>query len=588
MNADRLARLRTELRRIGVDGFIVPRADEHLGEYVPASAERLAWLTGFTGSAGVAAVTQERACVFSDGRYILQMATQTDAKLWERRHMIEEPPATWLAHAGHDAPKLRIGYDPWLISDDGLKPYIEARLEMVPLAQNPIDTVWDDRPAPPMAPALPHQLEWAGLSGPDKQHDIGAALRKDRLSAAVVSDPASIAWLFNLRGSDVPFTPFALGFALAHADGHCELFMAPEKLPPETRAWLGNGVTVCERSALPGALAKLAGKRVRVDTTATNAWFAQTLRAAGAEVVAGLDPCMLPKAKKNAVEREGARLAHRRDAVAVCRFLRWLESAAGRETEMSAASRLLELRQAQEAFRGESFPAISAAGEHGAIMHYRVGPETNRPLRPNELYLIDSGGQYVCGTTDITRTVWTGPDSPPETLRDHFTRVLKGHIAIATLTFPKGVAGPHIDAFARQALWQVGLDYDHGTGHGVGSFLSVHEGPVSLSRAARVIPLDEGMLLSNEPGYYLPGAYGIRLENLLFVRTEAFPQALKTFFGFETVSLAPFDRRMIMRSLLTQAERSWIDAYHARVAAEIGPLLEGDEREWLEAACRVL
>ncbi len=595
MHAERLAALRAELARRTLDGFIVPRADEHLGEYVPANAERLSWLTGFTGSAGLAAVLADRAAVFSDGRYVLQLASQTDAALWERRHSIDEPPPAWLAQ--HAAGK-RIGYDPLLIGEDGLQRFTEAGLVMVPTEANPLDAVWADRPPAPLDPAVPHALALAGRSAAEKREEIAATLRAAKQDAAVITDPASIAWLLNIRGGDVSFNPIALGFAVLHADGGCELFMAPEKIPAATRDWLGNAVSVQDRAALPGALARLKGKRVRVDAGGSPAWFAQTLRAAGAEVVAGMDPCMLPKACKNATEQQGSRDAHARDAVAVCRFLRWLETAGGRETEISAAERLLAFRAEVELFRGESFPAISGAGEDGAIIHYRVTPETNRALNPNEVYLCDSGAQYLDGTTDITRTIWTGPDAPPEELRDRFTRVLKGHIAISALVFPAGVCGAHLDGFARAALWQAGLDYDHGTGHGVGSYLSVHEGPVSLSRAARPIALAAGMVLSNEPGFYLPGAYGIRIENLLLVQPAAFAGAAcagvasagaaRPFLRFETLTLAPYDRRLIAPWLLTGAEVDWVDAYHARVAAEIGPHMPVGDRDWLAAACRSL
>jgi Xaa-Pro aminopeptidase len=329
---------------------------------------------------------------------------------------------------------------------------------------------------------------------------------------------------------------------------------------------------------------------VRVDSAGSPVWFAQTLRSVEATVVAGPDPCLLPKARKNDVEQRGARNAHARDAVAVCRFLHFLAETGprGSETEMSAAAKLLDLRQQVEGFRGESFPAISGAGEHGAIIHYRVTEETNRPIRPDEVYLIDSGGQFLDGTTDITRTVWTGPGKPPAGLREQVTRVMKGHIAIATLVFPHGVGGAHLDAFARRALWQVGLDYDHGTGHGVGSYLSVHEGPVSLSRLARPVPIESGMILSNEPGYYLPGAHGIRLENLLLVQEAKLPTASKPFLGFETLTLAPFDLRLIDAALLDTAERAWLDAYHQRVLREIGPRLDAATRQWLEQACAPL
>lgn len=583
--AGKLASLRAALRRRGLDGFIVPRADEHLGEYVPPAAERLAWLTGFTGSAGVAAVLPDRAAVFTDGRYRLQLAAQIDPALWEPRHLLEDPPPAWLAaHAG-----AKIGYDPMLISEDGLALYVKAGLAMEAVADNPIDAIWTDRPLPPGAPAYPHALPWAGRGAAEKRAEIAEQVRKAREDAAVISDPASIAWLLNIRGNDVAFTPVALGFAIIHAEGRVELFMDPAKLPDETRRWLGNEVATAPPAALAPALHRLGGKRVRVDPAGSPVWFAQELRRAGAQVVAGSDPCLLPKACKNATEQQGARNAHLRDAVAVCRFLHWLAGAgpAGTETEISAAAHLTALRAENASFRGESFPAISGAGEHGAIIHYRVTPATNRPIRPDELYLIDSGAQYPDGTTDITRTVWTGPGVPPPTLRERTTRVLKGHIAIASLVFPQGTTGVHLDAFARRALWQIGLDYDHGTGHGVGSYLSVHEGPVSLSRLARPVALAAGMILSDEPGYYRPDHYGIRLENLLLVQPAKLDGS-ESFLAFDTLTLAPFDRRLIDPALLERAEREWLNAYHARVLAAVGPALPTDAHEWLRAACAPL
>ena len=583
MTSSHLADLRAALARLGLHGFLVPRADEHLGEYVPPSAERLAWLAGFTGSAGLAVVLAEQAALFVDGRYVLQAAAQTDAALWQRRHVTQEPPAQWLAAAAPAG--ARIGYDPWLLADETLQRFLDAGLTMVPTEPNPIDALWRDRPGPPLHPAEPHPLAFAGRSSAEKRADIAGALRGAHEDAAVLSDPAAIAWLLNIRGSDVPYTPFALGFALIAADGAVTLFMDRHKLPAPTRAWLGEGVTLADRAALPAALAALAGRRVRVDPAHAPVWFAQRLRAAGATVSAGMDPCLLPKACKNPVEQDGARAAHRRDAVALCRFLHWLATAPERETEISAAAQLLAFRAAVADFRGESFPAISAAGEHGAIMHYRVDADSNRPIRADELYLIDSGAQYPDGTTDVTRTIWTGTGRPPEELRDRFTRVLKGHIAIATLLFPQGVAGAHLDGFARHALWQEGLDFDHGTGHGVGSYLSVHEGPVSLSRLARPVPLAPGMILSDEPGFYAPGRYGIRLENLLLVQPARLAEASRPFLGFETLTLAPFDRALIEPALLTLDEIAWLDAYHARVLAEVGPALAAAQQAWLDRAC---
>lgn len=585
MDTSHLSALREELAREGLDGFVISRADEHLGEYVPPSAERLAWLTGFTGSAGLAIVLPDRAAVFTDGRYTLQLAEQTDPALWERKHITESPPPSWLA--ANVSSGARIGYDPLLFSEEGVARYAEAGITLHPVARNPVDAVWTDRPPPPAVPARPHQLRFAGRSADEKRAQIAKALTDAKQDAAVLTDPSSIAWLLNIRGGDVPFTPFALGFAIMHADGGVELFMDPAKLPEATRAWLGNAVSIAGREALASALSKLGGKRVRVDPSGAPVWFAQRLREAGATVVAAADPCLLPKACKNEVEQQGARNAHVRDAVAVCRFLHWVSERAprGDETEMSAAAHLLALRGEEEGFRGESFPAISGAGEHGAIIHYRVTPESNRAIRPNEVYLIDSGAQYVDGTTDITRTLWTGPEAAPNDLRERVTRVMQGHIAIATLVFPSGVGGAHVDAFARRALWAAGLDYDHGTGHGVGSYLSVHEGPVSLSRLARSVPIAEGMILSNEPGYYLPDQYGIRLENLLLVQPADLPNANKPFLRFETLTLAPFDTRLLDPAIMARAERDWLNTYHARVLAEVGPMLETDARAWLTRAC---
>jgi len=583
-----LSALREELKRRELDGFLVPRSDDHLGEYVPPSAERLAWLTGFTGSAGLAVVLAAQAAVFTDGRYVLQLAAQTDPAFWQRLHSVEHPPSAWLAEQAPQA--SRIGYDPMLISEDALGRYVEAGLTMVPVETNPIDVVWTERPMPPCAPAIPHPLVYAGRSAEDKRRDVAASLKEAKQDAAVLTDPASIAWLLNIRGADVPFAPLALSFALVHADGPGELFIDPAKLSPTTRAWLGNSVAIADYPALAPALDRLAGKCVRVDATGSPVWFAQRLRSVGAKVIAAPDPCLLPKACKNETEQRGARDAHARDAIAVCRFLHWLSAAAptGTESEMSAAAALLGFREALDGFKGESFPAISGAGADGAIIHYRVTEASDRPIMADEVYLIDSGAQYPDGTTDITRTIWTGPSDPPAALREQFTRVLRGHISLATTIFPKGVTGAHLDAFARKPLWEIGLDFDHGTGHGVGSYLSVHEGPVSISRLARRVPIGAGMILSNEPGYYLPDQYGIRLENLLLVTAADPPATGKPFLCFETLTMAPFDRTLLEPSLMTQAEITWLNAYHARVLAAVGPKLSTEERRWLAAACASL
>ena len=585
--SERLAAVRAEMRKQNLAAFLVPRSDEHLGEYVPASAERLAWLTGFTGSAGLAVVFADHAAVWSDGRYVLQLASETDGDLWERLHLQTQPPPRYVAR--RVPVDGVVGYDPWLMSEDQLARYREAGLTLSAVAANPVDLAWQvGRPAAPMAPAVAFDLQYAGKSAEEKRRQVAELLTSEDCQAAVLSDPASIAWLLNIRGADIGFVPVPLGFAIVHADAAVELFMAPEKLPQETRAWLGNGVAAAPREALPDALAALSGQRVRLDIAGAPAWFAETLRGAGATLVPGQDPCLALKASKNGVEQEGARAAQLRDGVALCRFLQWVEGAAGHETEMSAAGRLLQFRQEGALFRGESFPAISAAGEHGAIMHYRVSEATDRAILPDETYLIDSGAQYLDGTTDVTRTIWTGPGLPTADLREKYTRVLKGHIAIATLIFPEGVAGVRLDAFARAALWQVGLDFDHGTGHGVGSYLSVHEGPASLSPHLRAAPLAQGMILSNEPGFYLPGEYGIRLENLLLVRDAGLPNATRPFLRFETLTWAPFDRVLIEPALLTDEECRWLNAYHATVLAKIGPQLPAQSRDWLAQACAAL
>lgn len=578
-HAERLVRLRAAMDAQSLRGFIVPRADEHLGEYVPDCAERLAWLTGFTGSAGLALVLPDRAAVFSDGRYTLQLAQQTDPALYEPLHLTEQPPPAWLAtHATGP-----VAYDPWLMSEESLVRYRDAGVTLVEVAENPIDQVWHDRPPAPQNPVVPHPLVYAGLSSTEKRSEVALKLAEARQDAAILTDPASIAWLLNVRGGDVAFTPFALGFAILHVDGTAQLFMDPVKLGPIVREWLGPGVSCAGREALAPALQALQGQRVRVDPAGAPAWFAQTLRAAGATVVDGPDPCAVPKACKNAVEQGGARAAHVRDAVALCRFLHWLETEGRGHTEMQAAAQLLAFRAEAPEFRGESFPTISGAGEHGAIIHYRASADSDRILGANEAYLIDSGAQYLDGTTDVTRTVWTGPGHPPDELRDRFTRVLQGHIALATARFPEGVSGPHLDAFARRALWDAGLDYDHGTGHGVGSYLSVHEGPASISRLGKMVPLAPGMILSDEPGFYLPGQYGIRLENLLLVQTA--PLGPRKFLQFETLTLAPFDTRLLRYDLLRSHEQKWLERYHARVGAEIGPLLQGTAQDWLRRAC---
>ncbi len=577
----RVAALRAACAAKGLSGYIIPRADEYLGEYVPPCAERLAWISGFTGSAGLAIVLTDRAAVFSDGRYTLQLEQQTDGAVWERLHMIEDKPEAWLRAA---APGRRIGYDPWTISADALARF--TGVEMVPVSSNLVDVVWTDRPAPPLGPAMPYAETYAGEGSAAKRRRLGAVLGEAGQDAAILSDGASLAWLFNIRGTDLEFCPFALGYALLRQDGTASLFMAPEKITPALRDHLGPEVSIATPTELPTAITGLKGQLVRYAPDTQPVWFETALREAGAIVAAGSDPVALPRACKNITEQDGARAAHLRDGVAMAEFLAWAAEALpkGGETEMSAAQTLLACRARRELFKGESFPAISGAGENGAIIHYRVTPESNRKIRPNEVYLIDSGGQYLDGTTDITRTIWTGPGPAPAAVKAHVTRVLAGTIALARAVFPEGVAGAHLDAFARAELWRAGLDYDHGTGHGVGAYLSVHEGPASISRAAKPVALAEGMILSDEPGYYLPGAYGIRMENLLLVQKAPFEAAPKCFLCFETLTLVPFDRALIEPGLLPREALDWLNAYHAHLRATLAPHLSPKALSWLKAA----
>lgn len=584
--ADRLTALRSCLRQEGLDGLIIPRSDEYLGEYVPACAERLAWISGFTGSAGVAIVLADQAAVFSDGRYITQMDEQVDGSLWTRRHISEAPPAAWLKEtAPGDA---KIGYDPRVISRVALKSFDVPGIRLVPTTRNLVDVVWTDRPAPPAGPAVPHPLKFAGESSADKRKRLGAALAAARQDAAVISDATSVAWLLNIRGTDVPCTPVVLSTALLYADGTADLFLAPAKVTDDLRAWLGPDVTLRTPDELPDRLSALSGKTVAVDPAGTPVWYAQFLTGAGAHVVDSPDPCALPRAMKNQTEQEGARRAHLRDAVAVCRFLHWAEEHIAETTELDAVTRLHEFRAEAPEFRDESFDTISGAGPNGAIMHYRVTPESSRLVGPDTVYLVDSGGQYADGTTDITRTIWSGPGDPPADLKDAFTRVLKGNLLLARSVFPAGTGGHALDVLARFALWQARLDFDHGTGHGVGSYLSVHEGPQRISKAWNPIALAPGMIISNEPGYYRPGAYGIRLETLVMVTPPEKGPDGKPFLSFETLTLAPFDRRLIDVTLLGAEDIAALDAYHARVLAHVRPLLTADAAAWLEKACAPL
>ena len=596
---DRLAALRAELAARGLDGFVVPLTDEHMSEYVGPYAQRLQWLTGFGGSAGAAVVladpfTGKGAAIFTDGRYTLQVREQVDGAEWDYVDVPATSVADWLA--AHALAGARIGYDPWLHPrawvDGTARRLADAGATMVPVESNPVDAVWTDRPRPSDAPLAVYDHPAAGASSAEKRARVADWLGEQRADAVVLTALDSIAWALNIRGSDVAHTPVALSYAIVHADGATDLFVAPEKVGDEVRRHLGNAVRLHDRAAFPHAFARLAGKRVAVDPERAVAAIADGLAAAGATVVPLRDPVVLAKAIKHPAEVAGHRAASIRDGAALCRFLRWAETAlpAGGETELSAAARLLAFRGASGLHLDSSFSTISATGAHGASPHYHVTAESNAAIEPGQLFLIDSGGQYADGTTDVTRVVPVGEPTPE--MRDRFTRVLKGHIAIATAIFPDGTSGAQIDTFARRPLWEAGLDFAHGTGHGIGSYLSVHEGPQRIAQpnypgGASLEPLRAGMMLSNEPGYYKPGEYGIRIENLLLIepRTIAGGDPDRAMLGFETLTWAPIERRLIEPALLTADERAWLDGYHAQVLAKLEPELDADERAWLAGKC---
>lgn len=587
--AARLADLRAELAHRGLAGLIVPLTDEYQSEYVPLCAQRLSWLTGFTGSAGLAIVLTDKAAIWSDGRYTLQLAQQVDGALFERLHISDQPAGDWLK--SNLKPGDKLAYDPWLHTEGGVKAFTAActaaGAELVAATTNPIDAVWADQPPPPLGPVRIQDVALTGRHAADKRADIARGVRERKADAVVLTLPESIAWLLNIRGSDVPHTPLPLSMAVLHADAAVDLYIDMRKLDAEVKKHLGD-VRLHDASAFPSALAALgdARKTVQVDPATSGSYVLQRLEAAGATLIRAEDPCLLPKACKTEAELDGTRAAHRRDGAAVSKFLAWLDAQSARGggiDEIAAAEKLQSFRRLSNELRDLSFTTISGAGSNGAIVHYRVTAETNKPLEPGNLYLVDSGGQYPDGTTDITRTVAIG--EPSEEMRDRFTRVLKGHIALAMVKFPEGTTGSQLDALARRPLWEIGLDYDHGTGHGVGSYLSVHEGPQRISKVGNTVALKPGMIISNEPGYYKTGGYGIRIENLIAVRVETEKtESGKRWLGFETLTRAPLDRRLIQLDLLTPAEVGWVDAYHALVWQEIAPLVDDATRDWMKQA----
>ncbi|OIS95249.1 aminopeptidase P family protein [Brucella cytisi] len=587
----RVAKLRAKMAELGLDGFLVPRADEHQGEYVPPHAQRLAWLTGFTGSAGAALILKNSAYIFVDGRYELQVRAQTDPKVFSYESLVTNPPASWLAENGKG---LHIGFDPWLhtISEArSLREALEAQGgQLVPVEINLIDAIWGDQPEVPTAEVTIQPARFSGHEAEDKIKEMQAAVAASGASATVLTDPSSVAWVFNIRGKDVSNTPLPLSFAIIPAKGEPELFIDERKLAIEPHAYLTQLAKLSAPSDLEGHLSALAAKAeaILLDPTLAAEQLRLVVTSAGGSVIEGKDPARIPRAIKNKAELDGSRAAHERDGVAMVNFLSWIDAQKpGTIDEISAAQKLEESRadagrDFQMPLEDISFDTISGAGPNGAIIHYRVNTDTNRTLEDGELYLVDSGAQYRDGTTDITRTVPIGKVTP-ETIKA-FTLVLKGVIAITTARFPKGTRGQDIDVLARIALWKHGFDYAHGTGHGVGSYLSVHEGPQSISKkgAQELLP---GMILSNEPGYYKPGSFGIRIENLIIVTEPEVPEGGDIpMMGFETLTFCPIDRRLIDKSLFTQEEIDWLNSYHASVREKLSGHLKDAERKWLEAA----
>ncbi len=584
--AARVAELRRLLEAEGLSGFIVPRADEHQNEYVPANAERLLWLTGFAGSAGVAIVLTDKAALFVVGRYTEQAKAQVDGGVFAILHVVSEPPTDWLARVLRRDDRL--GYDPRLHTPDSVRRLSAAcetaGAELVATPRNPVDTIWRDRPGAPMGAVTPHKTRFAGEPSTAKVARVKEALK--RADGLLISDPSNLAWLFNIRGADVSHTPLPLGYAYVPRDGRPVLLIDSQKVSPSARDRLGDHIELADPDTLVALVERLGGQGAHVvfDGATAPALLTQTLERAGGRADVGVDPIGLMKAAKNKAELVGAKAAHERDGAALARFLAWfdVEAPRGRLTEIDAVEALESFRRETGALKDISFPTIAAAGPNAAMPHYRVSVASNRTIERG-VFLIDSGGQYEDGTTDVTRTIAVGRLSA--LMRDRFTRVLKGHIAIAEAVFPRGTSGAQIDALARKSLWDIGADFDHGVGHGVGSYLSVHEGPQRIAKTG-VTPLAPGMIVSNEPGYYAPGAFGIRTENLLVVEPRALPGAEREMLGFETLTLAPIDLRLVDWKLMDEREIKWLDAYHARVRKVLSPLVDVATRRWLNAATR--
>ncbi|MDH5489587.1 MAG: aminopeptidase P family protein [Rhodospirillaceae bacterium] len=589
------ARVRERLKSLGLAGMIVPHTNAYQSEYLPAGDERLLRLSGFSGSAGVAIVMQDCAAIFVDGRYTIQSRAEVDENVFEICHLANTPPAGWLRE--HIKPGEKICYDAWHFTPSQLSIYetavAEGGGELVALEQNPIDSLWPDRPRESTSAIKPHGENYCGLGSYAKRKMIATNMKKSGISAQIISGSDNVSWLFNIRGDDVPFTPLVLGFAILYSDTSAKLFVEPKRFDAAAIAHMGKDVEIIEPTKIGDcldALGKTDGK-IRVAIESVPLWIKSRLEKAGAKVVVASDPCLLPKAAKNPTEVSNIRNAHIRDGVALSRFLAWLDENVvngkmlGQVSEIDAAEKLESFRAQHEMYLGPSFTTISGSGPNGAIVHYRANAKTDRMLGNGELYLVDSGGQYPDGTTDVTRTIAIG--KPTAEMKDRFTRVLQGHIRLSSQIFPSGTAGQELDAIARQPLWQVGLDYDHGTGHGVGQYLGVHEGPQRIAKKGVPVALKVGMVISVEPGYYKEGEYGIRIENLVTVvgarPSENNPDGLEML-GFDVLTMAPIDKNLIDAKMLGSSEINWLNAYHQDVFDILNPHLSGAEKDWLAGA----
>ncbi len=582
----RLKALREQMQKDGLDGFVVPICDEHMSEYVGEYAQRLGWLTGFGGSAGSAIVLKDKAAMFIDGRYVVQVRDQVDGNLYEYVNVADQKPHEWLAANAPNGSK--IGYDSWLHTrewaETASKALTKSGAELIAVSNNPIDAVWEDQPQRSPEKLAVHSDQYAGKSARDKRANVATWLNDKGYDATVIAALDSVAWFFNVRGKDISNTPVSLAYAIVRADETATLFVASEKLTDAVREHLGNHVEVRDYDELADALSDMGGKTVAVDPERSVAAIFEALDKAGATIVKDRDPTILAKAVKNETEIAGHKAAQKRDGAALTKFLHWManEAPKGGLDELSAAARLRQFREENPELKDLSFRTISAAGDHGALPHYSVNEETNQPVEMNSLYLVDSGGQYLDGTTDVTRVVAVG--EPTAEMRKRYTQVLQGHIALDQAVFTKGTTGGQLDILARQYLWADGVDYGHGTGHGVGSYLSVHEGPQRIASFGGLNEaLQPGMILSNEPGYYKAGEYGIRIENLFLVEEREIEGGEQTMLGFETLTFAPLERKLIDVDMLSQNQRQWVDDYHAKVRAVIAPQLEGEALQWLEA-----